>query len=505
MSGTPDAFAAFDSGLSRTVPMDNQAIAVTRALAGDPSGAEDILVAPPPLIELLPLGIYACDAVGHVRWFNRRAAELWGRSPVIGSDADRFCGSHKLYGLDGKLIRRDETPMAQALRTGEAVDGAESAVERPDGSRFIAMVHINPLKDSVGNIIGAINCFHDITAIRSEDRRLRESERQFRELLDSLPAAIYTTDAAGRITYYNEAAVALAGRRPAIGTDEWCVTWRLYMPDGTPLPHDQCPMAVVLKEDRPVRGVEAVAERPDGTRVPFLPYPTPLHDAFGNVVGAVNMLVDISHRKDAETQQRILFSEVNHRTKNNIQMLHALLNAAQRETASAEVRAAFGDAIRRIGAMAAAQTVLYQANNAGCYRAGDFLAAVCAAARQALGGKGVTIRCDAAEGELSNDTATPLALIVNELVTNAVKHGINGRGEGEGEGAVTVSLLREAAGQFALRVEDEGPGFELPKTRRRSSGLGLVMGLVNQIGGTFAVERAPGARCTVRFPVASAC
>ena len=131
-----------------------------------------------------------------------------------------------------------------------------------------------------------------------------------RELLDALPAAIYTTDAAGRLTYYNSAAVQLAGRRPKIGSDEWCVTWRLYRPDGTPLPHDECPMAVALKTGRPVRGVEAVAERPDGTLVPFMPYPTPLHDASGNVVGAVNMLVDLTERSHAEQVRQLLASIV---------------------------------------------------------------------------------------------------------------------------------------------------------------------------------------------------
>jgi len=135
------------------------------------------------------------------------------------------------------------------------------------------------------------------------------TELPCRELLDVLPAAIYTTDAAGRLTYYNSAAVQLAGRRPKIGSDEWCVTWRLYRPDGTPLPHDQCPMAVALKTGRPVRGVEAVAERPDGTLVPFMPYPTPLHDAAGNVVGAVNMLVDLTDRSCAE-QARLLLASI---------------------------------------------------------------------------------------------------------------------------------------------------------------------------------------------------
>src|SRR5579862_3752275 len=67
---------------------------------------------------------------------------------------------------------------------------------------------------------------------------------ELRALLEALPAAIYTTDAVGRVTYYNEAAVRLAGRRPVLGDDLWCVTWRLYEPDGTLLPHDRCPMAV---------------------------------------------------------------------------------------------------------------------------------------------------------------------------------------------------------------------------------------------------------------------
>ena len=124
---------------------------------------------------------------------------------------------------------------------------------------------------------------------------------RIRGVLDALPAAVYATDAAGRVTYCNQAAIELAGRRPELGTDEWCVTWRLYWPDGRPMPHAECPMAVALKEDRAVRGEEAILERPDGTRVPFAPYPTPIHDEAGRLVGAVNMLVDISERRADES------------------------------------------------------------------------------------------------------------------------------------------------------------------------------------------------------------
>ncbi len=122
----------------------------------------------------------------------------------------------------------------------------------------------------------------------------------FRQVVDAMPVAVYITDVEGLITYYNEAAAALWGCRPEVGQRRWCGSWRLYRPDGSVLPHDQCAMAVTLRDKRPVRGMEAIAERPDGVRVPFIPYPTLLRDAAGKVVGAVNMLVEITDRNRAE-------------------------------------------------------------------------------------------------------------------------------------------------------------------------------------------------------------
>ncbi|QRM30384.1 hypothetical protein JO965_05065 [Microvirga sp. VF16] len=121
----------------------------------------------------------------------------------------------------------------------------------------------------------------------------KSAETQYVDLLAALPFAVYMTDATGRITFYNEAAVALWGRRPVLGRDRWCGSWHIYSLNGTPLPHDRCPMAVAIREDRRVRGVTAIAERPDGTRVHFKPFPTPLHDTNDNLVGAVNVLLDL--------------------------------------------------------------------------------------------------------------------------------------------------------------------------------------------------------------------
>src|SRR5262245_49942228 len=122
----------------------------------------------------------------------------------------------------------------------------------------------------------------------------------FREAIEAVPAAVYMTDADGCLTFYNEAAATIWGCRPEVGESKFCGSWKLYWPDGTPLPHDECPMALALRQRRPIRGMEAVAERPDGTRIHFIPYPTPLFDQSGRLTGAVNMLVDISERKRVE-------------------------------------------------------------------------------------------------------------------------------------------------------------------------------------------------------------
>lgn len=125
--------------------------------------------------------------------------------------------------------------------------------------------------------------------------------------LNALPVPIYTTDAEGQITFWNKACVEFAGREPELGKDKWCVTWRIHTIDDDFLPHDRCPMAVAVKEQRAVRGDVAIAQRPDGTRRAFMPYPTPLYDEGGRLVGAVNMLIDVS-----EEQASALAAQADH-------------------------------------------------------------------------------------------------------------------------------------------------------------------------------------------------
>ena len=235
--------------------------------------------------------------------FNRRATDLWGRTPRSGETHERFYSAPRFSQLDGTLLLNAGTPMEIALRTGEPQRDQELEIERPDGSRVIVLMNIDVLKSDSGEIRGAISCFHDITARKHAEQALRQSEQvPARFSMRCRPRSTPPTPKA-RSPISTLPRAELAGNEPVLGKDKWCVSWRLRRPDGSVLPHDECPMAVTLKERRPVRDVEAFAERPDGTLIPFIPYPTPMFDASGTLTGAVNMLVDSSERKQAAERE----------------------------------------------------------------------------------------------------------------------------------------------------------------------------------------------------------
>jgi PAS domain S-box-containing protein len=427
----------------------------------------------------VPLHLVGHDGV--ILRANRAELELLGYAP------------HEYIGRSIADFHADKDAIADILARlsrGEKIDKYPAQLRAKDGSiRHVLVTSSVQFQD--GKFVNT-RCFTvDVTELKRAQEAIQEREQQLRQVLDALPAAVYTTDAKGVITYYNPAAVQMAGRTPEIGKDEWCVTWRIYTPDGKYLPHDQCPMAIALRENRPVRGVEAVAERPDGVRTPFVPFPTPIRDTAGKLVGAVNMLVDVSERKQSETRQQMLLNELNHRIKNNLQMLQSLLRTAGRETKSPEATAVLSDASQRVAAIAAAQRILYSPDSPHSFEAEDFLNAVCESARQSFDND-VKVEIAPVRGKLHNDVALPLALILNELLTNAVKHG--------GKGLIKVGL-HEIGDDLQLSVADCGSGFRVSQVgSRHSSGIGLIQGLVRQIGGSFEVECVSGTRCVVSFP-----
>ncbi len=237
------------------------------------------------IIQSLPVAMCVFDGAGRVIRWNDRAATLCGRLPEAVSSGD--FGPLELLDSRGEVLPVCETPMAEVLATGMPGRDRELPMRRPDGSRIFVRASCEPLPDRAGIAAGGICSLQDISAAKT-------AEGSLQQLMQALPVAVYTTDAEGRITFFNDSAAALWGRNPEIGSTQWSGAWRLRTPDGQPIPHGQCPMAIALKENREIQWGRGVAERPDGTLVPFLAFPTPLHDIDGRLSGAVNTLIDLT-------------------------------------------------------------------------------------------------------------------------------------------------------------------------------------------------------------------
>ena len=245
--------------------------------------------------------IILMDSQGKVVFWNRGAEKSFGYAAeeMVGQPVARIV-PERLREAHQRGVQR----VAAAGRLTVQAGMFELVGLRKDGTEFPLEFSLAAWTAKSGLLITGI--MRNISERKLAETALRESEGRYRRLIESLPAAVYTCDAQGHITLYNQAAVALWGREPELGKDLWCGSWRIYRPEGATVPPDQCPMAVAMREGRPIREVEIVIERPDGTRRNVLTHPDPICDESGTVIGSINMLVDITERKQAEEERQKL-------------------------------------------------------------------------------------------------------------------------------------------------------------------------------------------------------
>lgn len=400
--------------------------------------------------------------------------------------------SATLFDITHPDDREAEREIYQRQVNGEQAGYATTKrVVRPDGGVVHVEVSSSSVRDEEGRFAYGVRVMQDVTESRRMQRQIEENEQRLRDLLTFLPAAIYTTDAEGRITFFNKKAEELAGRTPVIGSDTWCISWKLYWPDGTPMPHDECPMAVALKENRPIHGGEAIAERPDGTRVPFIPYPTPLRDHDGKLVGAINMLVDITDRKEAEARQKVLIDELNHRVKNSLATVQSLaLQTVQHSSDLGEFSATFE---ARLIALAKAHDLLTERNWMGApledlvrdivapYGAGDH--------RIRIAGESV---------DLTPRAALALTMVFSEMATNAAKYG--SLSQPAGSLAIHWRLSTGPEPRLDLSWTEEG-GPQVRAPTRRGFGTRLIQRCIERdLDGEIDIRFEPaGLQCDIQL------
>jgi PAS domain S-box-containing protein len=310
----------------------------------------------------------------------------------------------------------------------------------------------------------------------------RKREIGYRDILEDLPAAIYTTDCDGLITYFNRACVELSGRTPMLGDDQWCITWKLFSADGAELKPSDSPMAVALREKQALQGVENIAERPDGSRITILSYPTPIFDPAGECVGAVNMLVDTTEQSRARDRLELLAREVDHRSNNLLTVIQSFIRLTNAGSVDEYKQTLEG----RITALARANRLISETR----WQDIDLKSLLQEELEAASNGK-VTIRGDTIS--IRPDAAQSLAMIVHELWTNAVKHGaLSARA-----GTVEVHWAIDAGRELMLTWQEAG-GPRVEEPSRSNTGNRVIDGAVKQLGARLFREWRPeGLRCTL--------
>lgn len=239
------------------------------------------------LLQGLPAAIYTCDAEGRILWYNEAAVALWGRTPVVGKDL--WCGSWKIFDIDGKTpVPLDTCPMAQALRTGEAVRDKEIVVERPDGSRRHVQPYPDPILDDQGRVTGAVNMLIDITELRAAQIHMA----RLAAIVEGSDDAIISKTLDGIITTWNPGAEKLFGY-----TSEEAIGQSIMILIPEDRASEETEIIDRLRKGIVVDHFETQRRTKDGRLLDISLTVSPLRDAQGRIVGASKIARDITEQK----------------------------------------------------------------------------------------------------------------------------------------------------------------------------------------------------------------
>jgi PAS domain S-box-containing protein len=382
---------------------------------------EQALRASDEILELLPIATSVCDSAGRILQYNQRAVELWGRAPEPGQTHDEFTAACKFFSASGHVLPRSK--LAEVLQTGKAITDEEVMVQRTDGKTIAVLLNIDPLFDAKGKLVGAINCFQDVTerkrmvdALDRSQHDLREQEERWAATYEHAAIGIVELDAEGRFIRVNEAICSIVG-----GTREELLSWRLQ---GRTHPDDRDVDDELYR--RQVAGdigfysIEKRFIRRDGRVIWIAVRSSTVRDSAGHFLYGVRVVQDVTERKEAEERQKLLIDELNHRVKNTLATVQSLATQTARGTDSPEAfRKAFEGRLialsqahdqltRRHWTSADLRDIVEGATAPHLARAPD------APDRVAIEGEPITV---------TPRVALTLALGLHELTTNASKYG----------------------------------------------------------------------------------
>ncbi len=453
------------------------------------------------ILDMLPIATFICDARGTILQYNRRAAEIWGRVPDPGQTHEQFSNNSRFFELDGTPIAR--SMVAEVLATGTPVRDAERIVERSDGTRVIVSINIDPLRNAKGEVVGAVNCFLDVTERKRMDdalqhSRLRVLEQEQRLAATYEHAAIGISEVApdGRFLRVNEAICAITGL-----SREELLAIRIFRhthpDDADPDREGFCKQVAGELE---FYSVEKRFIRKDGRVIWLSVRSSPVRADDGHLLYVVRVVQDITERKAAERRQKLLIDELNHRVKNTLATVQSLASQTAR---GASTPAAFREGFEgRLIALSKAHDQLTMHH----WESADLRDLLSGSLAPYTGAESERVVLRGEDIVLRPRAVLTLAMAFHELTTNAAKYGaLSVPG-----GCIEIRWQPVQAkddGRPLLRidwVEQGGPAVAEPK--QRGFGSKLIEGsIVAELGGSARLAFEPdGLRCEIVIPLEAA-
>lgn len=449
------------------------------------------------ILDLLPVATCICDPTGRIVQYNRRATEIWGRAPQPGQTHDEFTAACRFFTGDGQPLRQSR--LSEVLKTGQAVRDEEVLVERADGTQVAILLNIDPLTDSAGRLIGAINCFQDVTdrkqvyeALNQSRQDLRRQQERWASTYEHAAIGIVESDAEGRFLRINESICTITGL-----TREQLLGWRLFSrthPDDRDMDEELYRRQVA--GDIGFYSIEKRFVRPDGRTIWCSIRSSTVRDDDGKFLYGVRVVQDITERKEAEQRQKLLVDELNHRVKNTLATVQSL---AAQTLHGADSIDAFRRAFEgRLIALSQAHDQLTRRH----WRSADLRDIVTSATSPYVDRAEAQIVGKGEDVTVAPRTALTLALALHELTTNAVKYGALSTPKGRVE--IQWTVQRESDRPQVLSIEwreCDGPSVQEPK--RRGFGSRFVEGSIKiELQGSAQLHFEPdGLRCAIQIPL----
>ncbi len=446
---------------------------------------------------------------GIITSWNRGAEQVYGYS------AEEILGK-PISILEPGILVEETKKLAELVKQGEKVQQYETLRLRKDGTKINVSMTLSPVFDIDGKLTAISVIYRDITKRKEAEEKLLESEEKYRNIVETANEGIYIIDDEGIITYVNKKMTDMLGYNPeeGIGRSIWDFI------------SEEDKNIVKQNMEKRRQGINESYELKlickDGSFLWALVNAKSLFDKDGKFMGTMSMLTDITERKKTEKAMANLEiarkKEIHHRIKNNLQVISSLLDLQAEKfnnrecVKDSEILTAFRESQDRVISMALIHEELYKGEGTDTLDFSTYLRKLAENLFQTYrySDKNIHLSMDLEENALFNmDTAVPLGIIVNELVSNSLKHAFPGRNRGE----IRIKLRREENGEhkkegnkstsFTLTVSDNGVGIpEKPDLENPDSlGIQLITTLVDQLDGKLQLKRNNGTEFAIRFTV----